>query len=439
MKKITAFVTACAAAFSITAFANDYTYEYNDFVANVVVPESGVCDISKSYAGYESDYTASEYFSGIISAFRADLDNDGNSELVLVGDNAVRVYKISEGEPTFAGSYITTLVCDYGESFANVFLKTYDGREYLCVETFEDNSSGKAYSFKMMYLSTDGSKLANLCSIEKEVEDDYTRESASAKIDDSTKSYSTSTINGTTTSVNPNSYADLYDAAQQMLSALDFSDPSFLNTVNRLNLDENDTGMHFQITNLISDVTLETYVRASGVRVSSKPVVYFEDYSELQTLMQAPEETAEPVETTEPVETAEPVESETPAEAETPAETDKFSVEIDGAALAFSNQEPIMVNDRVLVPMRDIFEALGAEVMWLGKYSIVFAQTDTTSVVMKIDDSAYYVNGEEKETDTAPQIYNGSTMIPARIVAESLGCSVDWNQDTQTVVITTGA
>ena len=67
-------------------------------------------------------------------------------------------------------------------------------------------------------------------------------------MDDRTTAYSLSNINGISTSVNPDKYSDLYDAAWQMLYAMGFEKPSFLNSVNRLILDENDAGMHFQIT-----------------------------------------------------------------------------------------------------------------------------------------------------------------------------------------------
>ena len=129
-KKFVSLVTATVTAMSLTsALANDYTYEYQNFIANVVVPQSGLCDTAKSYAGHENEMPASEYFAGLISAFRVDLDADGDMELVLVGDNVVSVYKIVEGAPKFAASYLATLVCDYGESFANVFVKTRNDRE----------------------------------------------------------------------------------------------------------------------------------------------------------------------------------------------------------------------------------------------------------------------------------------------------------------------
>ena len=66
MKKFISLLAAALITVSSVVYANDYTYEYSDFLANVVVPQIGVCDFMKSYSGHEDEITASEYFSGII-------------------------------------------------------------------------------------------------------------------------------------------------------------------------------------------------------------------------------------------------------------------------------------------------------------------------------------------------------------------------------------
>lgn len=443
VKKFVSLVTATVMAMSLTsALANDYTYEYRNFIANVVVPQSGLCDTAKSYAGHENEITASEYFSGLISAFRVDLDADSDMELVLVGDNVVSVYKIVEGAPKFAASYLATLVCDYGESFANVFVKNHNGRDYLCVETFEDTGSEKSYKLKMMTLDDDKLKLENVCSVEKTYKDDYVKEAASLQLEDRTTAYSSITANGATTVVNKDNYSDLYDAVWQMLNAMGFERPSFINSVNRLILDQTDADMHFEITNATSDVTLKSYVRASGIRTSQKPIVYFSDRSELDTLNVAPEATPEPTpivveETPEPVNPVDtPSETVTPQPTQTPVVTG-VTVTIDGKEVDFSDQGACIVNDRTLVPMRVIFEELGANVRWLHEFRVVAATKSMTDIYMQIDNPVYYVNDEQKALDVAPMIINSRTMIPGRAVAESLGCTVTWDQDTRTVIIKT--
>lgn len=438
VKKFVGLILAAAMMMTNSAFAEDFTYEYKDFVANVVVPQSGLCDFAKSYTGHENEYAASEYFSGIISAFRMDIDADGNQELVLVGDNLIRVYKIVEGEPSFCASYIVNMVCDYGEAYSNVFVKNFNDRDYLCVESYTDSGSEKSYKFRMMYMNGGDTKLYNQCSIEKTYKDDYSYESANALIGDRNTSYSKSTVSGTATSVNPDKYKDLYDAAWQMLYNLGFEKPSFLNSVNRLLLNENNTDMHFQLTKLISDISLKTYVRAKGVRTAAKPIVYFEDHSELSALNIAPEPTTAPTPTPEPTAapTEEPVVTDEPTETPVPVE-EEITVTIDGKKLDFADQGASMINNRTLVPMRAIFEALGANVDWLQEYKTVIAETPDTKIIMRIDESIYYVNSAAFQLDVPAQLVNDRTMIPARAVAEALGCNVDWVQDTKMVVITT--
>ena len=443
MKKFIALLAAGIMLSSTSALANDYTYEYQNFVANTVIPQSGLCDFAKSYVGHDNEISASEYFSGIISAFRMDIDADGNQELILVGDNLIRVYKITEGQPAFSASYMVDLVCDYGEDYVNVFTKNHDGRDYLCVESFTDSGSEKSYRFRMMYVDASGVKLANQVSIEKTYKDDYEYENASMMGDRNTY-YTKSTMNGTTTTINPNDYDDLYDAAWQMLYNSGFEEPSFLNSVNRLVLDKNDTGMYFRISDVASDVDLKTYVRASGIRTSSKPMVYFEDHSELSALNTQP--TATPIPTPVPTpeapaasEPVTPVVPENPPEPPTGSQAIEYgvTVTVNGQPIYFADQPACIIDGRTLVPARGVLEVLGAKVDWLHEYQMVVATTNTTTITMKIGDATYYVNNEPRTLDVPAQIINDRTMVPARACAESLGYTVDWDQETKTVIITT--
>lgn len=96
---------------------------------------------------------------------------------------------------------------------------------------------------------------------------------------------------------------------------------------------------------------------------------------------------------------------------------------------------PVIVNGRTLVPVRTIFENLGANVNWDSVTQTVTANSTTKNIVLKLNDGYAYVNGEPKNLDVPAQIINGRTMVPARFVAESLGANVQWNDSTQTVHI----
>ena len=109
-------------------------------------------------------------------------------------------------------------------------------------------------------------------------------------------------------------------------------------------------------------------------------------------------------------------------------------VVLDGKSLGF-DQRPIIQNGRTLVPLRLIFESLGASVEWIAETQTVIATKGDIKVTMSIGKDKYYVNDEEKTLDVPPQIVNGRTLVPARAVAESFNATVDWFEAMNTVII----
>ena len=101
-------------------------------------------------------------------------------------------------------------------------------------------------------------------------------------------------------------------------------------------------------------------------------------------------------------------------------------------------QTPVIVNDRTLVPLRAIFEAMGAEVKWDNDTRTVTATRGDTTISLAIGSDQLVVNGEAVTIDVPAQIINDRTMIPVRAVAESFGCNVNWNQKAKRVAITEG-
>lgn len=114
--------------------------------------------------------------------------------------------------------------------------------------------------------------------------------------------------------------------------------------------------------------------------------------------------------------------------------TEAISVIIAGERITF-DQEPVIINDRTMVPMRKIFETLGADVNWHEENSTVTASKGMIDVRFTIDSSAYSMNGIQFYLDSPPVILNGRTMLPVRAVAECFGCDVNWDSDTSTVTI----
>ncbi len=115
-----------------------------------------------------------------------------------------------------------------------------------------------------------------------------------------------------------------------------------------------------------------------------------------------------------------------------------ITVMLDCAEVEFT-QDPVIVNDRTLVPVRAIFEAMGATVDWNADTQTVTSVLGNTTVVMVVNNTVMTVNGSFKTLDTAPQLIGGSTMVPTRAVAEGFGCKVEWDPAERRVLISSAS
>jgi hypothetical protein len=99
------------------------------------------------------------------------------------------------------------------------------------------------------------------------------------------------------------------------------------------------------------------------------------------------------------------------------------------------DQPPVSVDGRTLVPLRAIFEALGAEVKWDDKTKTVTATKDDTLISLTIDSVDAWINGTKTKLDVPAQLINGKTMVPIRFVSEALGAKVEWDPFSHSVII----
>jgi len=108
--------------------------------------------------------------------------------------------------------------------------------------------------------------------------------------------------------------------------------------------------------------------------------------------------------------------------------------------------KPFIENDRVLVPLRGVFEKLGAVVEWFEEEQAVVISGGCLTVRLIIGrDSAELLKADDAgpvtETvrlDVPARIKEGRTFIPVRFVAEALGADVSWDDAHRTVIIETG-
>jgi hypothetical protein len=114
---------------------------------------------------------------------------------------------------------------------------------------------------------------------------------------------------------------------------------------------------------------------------------------------------------------------------------DDIKVFVNGQHLIF-DVPPVIVGGRTLVPMRAIFEELGAEIEWEANFQMVTATRGNTLIRLQIDNNIASVNGVDVTLDVPARLVDGRTLVPLRFVGESLDCDVQWDGNRRQVTIT---
>lgn len=112
---------------------------------------------------------------------------------------------------------------------------------------------------------------------------------------------------------------------------------------------------------------------------------------------------------------------------------------VDGQTVETEEMPPIILNGRTLVPAREFFEELGAEVTWDDNAKRVKIVYNDETIMLTINSRTVYIGTNSvsiSPADPAPKIINDKTMIPVRLVAEGFGFEVEWVNETRTVRIT---
>jgi S1-C subfamily serine protease len=111
-------------------------------------------------------------------------------------------------------------------------------------------------------------------------------------------------------------------------------------------------------------------------------------------------------------------------------------VVIDGEPYAF-HPAPIQENGVTLVPMRQLFSALGAQVTWVPSTKTVNAVKGGLNVTLQVGSRQAVVNGKPVALDVPARAVNGTTMVPLRLVGDAFGARTTWNAAERTIVIET--
>ena len=120
------------------------------------------------------------------------------------------------------------------------------------------------------------------------------------------------------------------------------------------------------------------------------------------------------------------------------------NVQLNGKNIDFTDEkgnkvEAQIINSRTMVPMRKIFELLGASIEWNGETQTVLATKNSTTIKLQIGNEIAEVNrngkNEKVKLDSKPIIVNSRTLVPLRFISESLDKQVGWDSENQTAII----
>ncbi len=110
---------------------------------------------------------------------------------------------------------------------------------------------------------------------------------------------------------------------------------------------------------------------------------------------------------------------------------------VDGLEVNFNDVQPMMINGRVMVPVRGVFEHMNATVLWDANTRTVIANRGNDNIRLPINSYTATVNSRQVTLDAPATIIAGRTIVPLRFLSESLGAEVEWIEASRTVAINT--
>lgn len=117
----------------------------------------------------------------------------------------------------------------------------------------------------------------------------------------------------------------------------------------------------------------------------------------------------------------------------------KAKIIVDGKVVGFDGQGPVALERRLYVPMRGVLEKIGATVSYDSASRTVTATGNGRSITLPLEGSQGTVGGRSMRFAERPIVMNDRVLVPLRLLSEALGAQVDWDAEKMTVKITPGA
>lgn len=123
----------------------------------------------------------------------------------------------------------------------------------------------------------------------------------------------------------------------------------------------------------------------------------------------------------------------------TAANAGGIQVSINGKVMFFPDQQPVLQNGSVLLPVSELVNVLGGTASWDKDKGTVTIENGSTKITWIVGSNKAYVNGSAVTLSTPAGILSGRTMVPVRFLSERLGLTVKWVDSTKTVLVTSEA
>ena len=109
---------------------------------------------------------------------------------------------------------------------------------------------------------------------------------------------------------------------------------------------------------------------------------------------------------------------------------------VNGVPVVFPDVQPFVnADNRTLVTLRPVMEAMGITVTWSGESNQALLSDGTTNVIFTLNSRNYMVNQEIRQMDTVPIVYDQRIMLPVRYAAEAFGATVNWQNDSVVIAL----
>lgn len=105
-----------------------------------------------------------------------------------------------------------------------------------------------------------------------------------------------------------------------------------------------------------------------------------------------------------------------------------LEVSLNGTYVAFPDQQPYVVNNRTMVPVRTLAETLGFTVEWVSSNNGIKLTKGSMVMWIWVGNTTYYINNVKYTMDVKPFVTNNErTMVPIRFIGEAFGYDVKWD------------